>query len=108
MSTTPVTPLASQTLKVSGSRALLRLTSSAYGTTALKSAASGRVYGLPDWKKCTCESTSPGTTHLPRPSMTFAPWGSSSVMPAPASWILSPAITSVAISSTAAAPSRSG
>ena len=42
-SATPVTPLASHTLNVASSRALLRATSFAYGTTALKSAASGRV-----------------------------------------------------------------
>src|ERR1041384_6077079 len=62
MSTTLVTPLASQTLKVAGRRALLRATSCGYGTTALKSATSGRVYRSPDRKKCTCEAVSP-----PRP-----------------------------------------
>src|SRR5207237_9972330 len=49
ISMTLVTPLASQTLKVAGSRALLRATSSSYGTTALQSAPSGRVYRLRDW-----------------------------------------------------------
>ena len=43
MSTTLVTPLASQTLKVAGSRAWLRATSFPYGIHALKSATSGRV-----------------------------------------------------------------
>ena len=42
-SATLVTPLASHVLKVTGSRALLRATSSAYRTTWLKSAASGRA-----------------------------------------------------------------
>jgi hypothetical protein len=42
-SITLVTPLASHTAKVAGSRALLRATSCAYGTSAVKSAASGRV-----------------------------------------------------------------
>jgi hypothetical protein len=30
---------------------------------------------LPDWKKCTWPSTSPGITHLPVPSMRVAPGG---------------------------------
>src|SRR5215469_18453713 len=48
-SATEVTPLASQTLKVAGSRALLRSTSLAYGTIVVASTASGRVKGSPDW-----------------------------------------------------------
>ena len=43
MSTTLVTPLASHTLNVAGSLALLRSVSFAYDMTALKSATSGRV-----------------------------------------------------------------
>src|SRR6476646_6681355 len=55
-STTDVTPLAIHTLKVAGSRALLRANSVAYGTSAVRFRPSGRVYGFPDWKKCTCPS----------------------------------------------------
>jgi hypothetical protein len=50
MPITLVTPLASHTCRAAGRRAV-RSVSFAYGTTALKSAASGRVYRLPDWKK---------------------------------------------------------
>ena len=43
-----------------------------------------------------------------RASMTLAPCGSSSVTPARASWMRSPAITIVACGSTAASPVREG
>ena len=108
MSTTPVTPFASQTLKVASSRALLRATSCAYGTTALKSAASGRVYRLPDWKKCTWASTRPGISHLPRPSMTLAPCVSSIAVFCSTASIRSPWMMTVESGSSTAAPSRSG
>src|SRR5712671_189623 len=107
-SATLVTPLASQTRKVCGSRAWLRCTSDAYGRHAPKSAASGRVYRLPDWKKCTCESIRPGMTHLPWPSITRAPRGTFVVAAGPTALMRLPAMITVLSAELAAAPSSSG
>jgi len=63
---------------------------------------------LPDWKKCTCASTSPGITHLPRASMIVAPCGSSSVMPELTSWKRLPEIRIVAFGTGFGAQAGSG
>src|SRR4029077_9096761 len=107
-SATLVTPLASQTRKVCGSRTWLRCTSDAYGRHAPKSAASGRVYRLPDWKKWTWESIRPGMTHLPWPSITRAPRGTFIVAAGPTALMRLPAMITVLSDELAAAPSSSG
>jgi len=105
---TLVTPLASHTLNVAGSRAWLRATSLAYGITALKSATSGRVYKFPDWKKCTWPSIMPGISQRPLPSMRVASAGTRVAAAGPRATMRSPRINTVASGIAACAASFSG
>jgi len=63
---------------------------------------------LPDWKKWTCESINPGTTHLPLPSIRVAPAGTGVELAGPIASMRLPAMITVLFEAKADGPSRSG